>query len=93
MQPGAKFYLPFLYFDIIGRFLLGRGKSCCLLTSPDLPMSGTLRMVGPMPKTAPSNAIEEITAPPVVSSLRIEVYLKLFFYPPDFESIMGLNGH
>ena len=56
-------------------------------------MSGTLRIVGPMPKTAPSNAIEEITAPPVVSSLRIEVYLKLFFYPPDFESIMGLNGH
>ena len=71
--------LAALYLEIpglAGRCLLGKGKSCCLLTmpgelTPDLPMSGTLRIVGPIPKTAPRSAIDEITAPPVVNSLII----------------------
>ena len=76
----AYMYLAFLYLETPGlasRCLLGRGKSCCLLTTPageltdDLPMRGTLRTVGPIPKTAPRSAIDEITAPPVVNSLKV----------------------
>ena len=54
----------------------GGGRSCCLLlpatpVTPDLPMRGTpRRAVGPIPRTAPSSAIDEITAPPAVSSLK-----------------------
>ena len=73
-----KVYLAALYLDpLIRLILLGSGKSCCLLMTPggeltpDLPMSGTLKMVGPIPRTAPRSAIDDITAPPVVSSLII----------------------
>ena len=81
-----KVYLAALYLDpLIRLILLGSGKSCCLLMTPggeldpDLPMRGTLKMVGPIPRTAPRSAIDDITAPPVVSSL---IILTSTFHPP-----------